>query len=85
MPLNDADYLKQRTLKRSVTIAGHATSVTLEGAFWDQLKAAAMARGVALNTLIADIDARRGENNLSSALRLYVLGLLAEKAADRIL
>lgn len=59
--------------KRSVTLKGHATSITLEQPFWDSLVALAAREGVSVNGLIASIDARRGGNNLSSALRLYVL------------
>lgn len=59
--------------KRSVMIARHATSITLEAPFWEALKRTAAQRGQSLNALIAEIDAARGENNLSSALRLYVL------------
>ena len=59
--------------KRSVLIAGHATSVSLEPEFWDELRRIAAARGLSLNTLIAEIDARRGARNLSSALRVHVL------------
>ncbi len=58
--------------KRSVTIAGHQTSVSLEGAFWGALKRLASARGLSLNALIEEIDGARG-GNLSSAIRVYVL------------
>lgn len=58
--------------KRSVMLAGHPTSLTLEEAFWEDLRKIARHRGVSLNTLIGTVDAgRRG--NLSSALRLFVL------------
>lgn len=59
-------------VKRSVRIAGHPTSVSLEDAFWDALKDLAAARGVSLNALVAEIDAAR-QGNLSSALRVYAL------------
>jgi predicted DNA-binding ribbon-helix-helix protein len=59
--------------KRSVTIAGHQTSVSLEEAFWDALKRAAAARGVSLNALVEAVDGER-EGNLSSAIRVFVLG-----------
>jgi predicted DNA-binding ribbon-helix-helix protein len=59
--------------KRSLTIAGHRTSVSLEGPFWDALKQIAATEGRAVTALIAEIDSRRGETNLSSALRLHVL------------
>lgn len=58
--------------KHSLVIAGHATSVSLEDEFWSLLKDIAERRGVALAALIAEIDANR-QQNLSSALRLFVL------------
>lgn len=60
-------------VKRSLTISGHRTSVSLEHAFWRELKSRAMKRGQSLSALIADIDASRGEANLSSAIRVFVL------------
>ena len=66
--------------KRSVLIAGHATSVSLEVEFWDALKAIAARRGSSLNALVASVDAgRRG--NLSSALRVFVLRDLQDRPA----
>ncbi|MBT4703020.1 MAG: ribbon-helix-helix domain-containing protein [Rhodospirillaceae bacterium] len=62
----------QRLLKRSVTIAGHATSVSLENAFWDRLKEIAAARDLSLNQLITEIDRTR-TGNLSGAIRVFVL------------
>jgi predicted DNA-binding ribbon-helix-helix protein len=59
-------------VKRSLRIAGHATSVSLEAAFWRGLCDIAAARGTPVNTLVAEIDAARG-GNLSSAIRLFVL------------
>ena len=59
-------------VKRSVRIAGHATSISLEAAFWRGLCDIAAARGVSVNALVAAIDAERG-GNLSSAIRLFVL------------
>jgi predicted DNA-binding ribbon-helix-helix protein len=64
-----------RIVKRSVVIAGHRTSVSLEGPFWDELKRVAEARRVSLNQLVAEVDRGR-EGNLSSALRLLVLETL---------
>lgn len=66
------DILSERPVKRSVTIAGHTTSLSLEKPFWDALKILAATQGRSLSALIAEIDERRG-TNLSSALRLYVL------------
>ena len=57
--------------KRSVAIAGHRTSLSLEEPFWHDLVAIAHGRGLSLNALVAAIDASRG-GNLSSALRLFV-------------
>jgi predicted DNA-binding ribbon-helix-helix protein len=66
--------------KRSITIDGHATSITLEDAFWNELSGLAEARKLSLNALIAEIDtARGGPGNLSSALRLHVLDALKRK------
>lgn len=58
--------------KRSVTLAGHATSVSLENIFWDALRTIAERRGVSVAHLIAEVDAGRA-GNLSSALRVFVL------------
>jgi predicted DNA-binding ribbon-helix-helix protein len=64
-------------VKRSVTIAGHATSISLEPLFWQALEAAAGARSLPLNALIAEIDALRimadDPPNLASALRTWLL------------
>ena len=57
--------------KRSVRIAGHRTSISLEEEFWADLASVAAARGVSINALVTSIDAARG-GNLSSALRLFV-------------
>ena len=62
--------------KRSVLIAGHATSVSLEEAFWRALKGIARGRGLSVNALITEIDRNRPGGqpaNLSSAIRVYVL------------
>jgi predicted DNA-binding ribbon-helix-helix protein len=59
-------------VKRSVRIAGHPTSVSLEPEFWDALKEIAKRRGLSMNELVAEIDTGRS-TNLSSALRVYVL------------
>ncbi len=61
--------------KHSVLIAGHPTSITLERAFWEQLKLEAMQREISLNQLIAQIDETR-TGNLSSAIRVFVLNTL---------
>lgn len=60
-------------MKRSVTLAGHRTSVSLEDEFWTALKDLAAARGMSVNRLIAEIDRGRGTANLSSAIRRHLL------------
>jgi predicted DNA-binding ribbon-helix-helix protein len=77
--------------KRSVVLAGHRTSISLEAEFWQALRAVAAARRLSVNALVAAIDAARGPGrpaNLSSALRVFVLdcyrhGELSAQAADR--
>lgn len=64
--------------KRSVTIAGHRTSVSLEAPFWAVLKEIANERGVSLNALIAEVDGKRA-SNLSSALRVFALEALCKR------
>jgi predicted DNA-binding ribbon-helix-helix protein len=63
--------------KRSLTIAGHRTSISLEEEFWAELKAAAEAEGKSLARLVAEIDEARTAN-LSSALRVWVLKRLQQ-------
>ncbi len=60
-------------VKRSVMIAGHRTSVSLEDSFWRALTDLAASEGRSVQTLVGAIDAGRGERNLSSAIRLFVL------------
>ena len=61
-----------RLRKRSVLVAGHKTSVSLEDAFWEVLKELADRRGLSINQLVAEVDEGRS-GNLSSALRVYAL------------
>jgi predicted DNA-binding ribbon-helix-helix protein len=73
-------------VKRSVTIAGHETSISLEPAFWRALEAAAAARRLPLNALIAEIDALRiradPPPNLASALRTWLLAIISENVSQ---
>ncbi len=69
-------------VKHSLVVAGHRTSISLEDAFWQALKAAAVARGLSISALVAEIDADRGEANLSSAIRVHLLRALTPRAAD---
>jgi predicted DNA-binding ribbon-helix-helix protein len=70
-----------RIHKHSLVIAGHGTSISLEAAFWDALRDWARERGVSVAALVAEVDAARGEANLSSALRVRLLEFYREKAA----
>lgn len=67
--------------KRSLAIAGHRTSISLEEAFWTALKALAARRGLSLAALVGEIDAARGDANLSSALRVALLADAERRAA----
>jgi predicted DNA-binding ribbon-helix-helix protein len=70
--------------KRSMTIAGHQTSISLEPMFWRELEKAAAKRGIPLNALVAEVDVERMDSeippNLTSALRQW---LWIRTAADR--
>ncbi len=65
--------MKSPVIKRSIVIAGHKTSVSLEDAFWKGLKDIAGSRDMTLSDLVASIDTDRRHGNLSSAIRLFVL------------
>jgi predicted DNA-binding ribbon-helix-helix protein len=65
--------MKSPVIKRSIVIAGHKTSVSLEDAFWKGLKDIAGTRDMTLSELVAAIDSDRRHGNLSSAIRLFVL------------
>lgn len=64
--------------KRSLAIAGHRTSVSLEEAFWRELRAVAKRRAQSISALVAEIDANRGSVNLSSAIRLFLFEAAAQ-------
>lgn len=65
--------MKSPVVKRSIVIAGHKTSVSLEDAFWTGLKEIAARRDLTLSDMVATIDQDRRHGNLSSAIRLFVL------------
>ena len=65
--------MKSTIVKRSIVIGGHKTSVSLEDAFWSDLKNIAQTKQETLTKLVETIDKTRDQNNLSSAIRLYVL------------
>ena len=73
--------MKSPVVKRSIVIAGHKTSVSLEDAFWKGLKEIAAARNMTLSDLVASIDGGRRQGNLSSAIRLFVLDHYRSQAA----
>jgi predicted DNA-binding ribbon-helix-helix protein len=65
--------MKSPVVKRSIVIAGHKTSVSLEDAFWKALKEIAGGRHMTLSDIVGMIDSERQHGNLSSAIRLFVL------------
>jgi predicted DNA-binding ribbon-helix-helix protein len=65
--------MKSQVVKRSVVLAGHKTSVSLEDAFWTGLKEISGERNMTLSELVGAIDSQRQHGNLSSAIRLFVL------------
>jgi predicted DNA-binding ribbon-helix-helix protein len=70
---NGRRAMKSKVVKRSIVIAGHKTSVSLEEAFWRALKAIAADRRMTMSDLVGAIDSGRQHGNLSSAIRLFVL------------
>lgn len=76
--------MSTRPAKRSLTLRGHRTSVSLEDAFWREFCKLAKARNQPINALAAEIDAARGDIGLASAIRLYVLDhLLGQITSDQ--
>jgi predicted DNA-binding ribbon-helix-helix protein len=74
--------MKSPVVKRSIVIAGHKTSVSLEDAFWKGLKEIASERDMTLSELVAAIDSERQHGNLSSAIRLFVLDFYRNQLSD---
>jgi predicted DNA-binding ribbon-helix-helix protein len=77
-----SDAMKSLVVKRSIVIAGHKTSVSLEDAFWNALKEIAGERDATLSDLVASIDTARELGNLSSAIRLFVLDFYRSQLED---
>jgi predicted DNA-binding ribbon-helix-helix protein len=75
--------MKSPVVKRSIIIAGHKTSVSLEDAFWRGLKEIATSRHLTLSKMVSVLDGERAQGNLSSALRLYVLDHYRAQMADQ--
>ena len=69
--------------KYSVSIAGHRTSLSLEPEFWESLKDISEKKNMTLSALIREIDAVRGRQNLSSAIRVFILEYFRNKFSDR--
>src|SRR5260370_41259395 len=74
--------MRSLVVKRSIVIASHKTSVSLEDAFWEGLKEIAPARSITLSDLVAAIDSEPRHGNLSSAIRLIVLASYPTKLDD---
>ncbi len=68
-----SDATPSGVIKRSISIAGHRTSISLEEPFWEELQLIASRRGVSIQRLVGEIDEGRAGENLSSALRVFVL------------
>ena len=66
--------MKSPVVKRSIVVGGHKTSVSLEEAFWNGMKEISHERSMTLSELVGEIDTARQQGNLSSAIRLFVLG-----------
>jgi predicted DNA-binding ribbon-helix-helix protein len=76
--------MKSPVVKRSVVIGRHKTSVSLEEAFWDGMKEISRERGKTISELVREIDDRRQQGNLSSAIRLFVLDHFRTGAAGPV-
>jgi predicted DNA-binding ribbon-helix-helix protein len=72
--------MKSSIIKRSVVVGGHKTSVSLEDAFWSELREIAGGRHMTLSDLVGSIDSQRQHGNLSSAIRLFVLDFYRSRA-----
>ena len=82
--IGGAVVMKSLVVKRSVVLAGHKTSVSLEDAFWKSLKEIAGHRHTTLSALLATIDSERQHGNLSSAIRLFVLSFYRDQLEIRV-
>ena len=72
--------MKSPVVKRSIVVASHKTSVSLEEAFWNGMKEISVGRKVTLSELVTEIDTSRQQGNLSSAIRLFVLDYFRTRA-----
>jgi predicted DNA-binding ribbon-helix-helix protein len=77
--------IKSLVVKQSVSINGHHSSISIEGAFWNALKEIAVSQNISANALVSKIDSERDATNLSSAIRVSVVEhyrLTASASAD---
>ena len=77
-------HLKSRVIKRSLVVGGHKTSISLEDAFWIELRDIAAKLGVHLSQLAGSIDVERQHCNLSSAIRLFVFEYCTRNGVDEL-
>ncbi|WP_322517729.1 ribbon-helix-helix domain-containing protein [Rhodopseudomonas palustris] len=75
--------MKSPVVKRSIVVAGHKTSVSLEEAFWNGMKEISGVRDMTLSELVGEIDGNRQQGNLSSAIRLFVLDYFRSRAMQQ--
>jgi predicted DNA-binding ribbon-helix-helix protein len=73
------EAVKSNVLKRSIVLAGHKTSVCLEEEFWKSVKEIAGERNMTVTELVGEIDVNRQHANLSSAIRLFVIGVYRDQ------
>ena len=76
--------MKSPVVKRSIVVAGHKTSVSLEEAFWNGMKEISGLRNMTLSELVGEIDSNRQQGNLSSAIRLFVLDYYRSRCDDHL-
>ena len=74
--------MKSLVVKRSIVVAGHKTSLTLEDAYWKSLEEIASGRNMTVSSLVTAVDSERPQSNLSSAIRLFVLDFYRNQLAD---
>jgi predicted DNA-binding ribbon-helix-helix protein len=79
-----SQVVKSQVVKRSIVIAGHKTSVSLEDDFWKALKEIAGGRHLTLSDLVGAIDVAPERGNLSSAIRLFVLDFYRNQLSELI-
>ena len=72
--------MKSPVVKRSIVVAGHKTSVSLEEAFWNGMKEIAAVRSLTMTERVGEIEGGRQKGNLPSAIRLYVLDYFRSRA-----